>query len=72
MKYKYVGEDGSFCIELLAYNLVPKGSYLKKGQVIDVPDDLTRVTNALSISGVFEEVKVDKKSTKKVKREDKE
>ena len=40
MKFKYEGEDNCFCIELLAYKLVPKGSYLKHGQVIDVPDDI--------------------------------
>ena len=40
---KYIGEDDCFCIELLAYKLVPKGSYLKNGQVIEVPDDLDRV-----------------------------
>ena len=46
MKFKYVGEDNCFCIELLAYKIVPKGSYLKKGQVIDVPDDNQLVIRA--------------------------
>lgn len=67
MKYKYIGEDDCFCIELLAYKLVPKGSYLKKGQIIDVPDDLTNVIKSLDVSGQF--VKVQDK--KKVKKEDK-
>ena len=70
MKYKYIGEDDCFCIELLAYKLVPKGSYLKTGQVIEVPDDLDRVVNAMDMSGQFVEVE-DKKVAKKTKKEDK-
>ena len=64
MKFKYIGRDDCFCIELLAYKLVPKGSYLKKGQVIDVPDDLTRVVKSLDVSGQFVRVQ-DKKKVKK-------
>ena len=64
MKFKYIGEDDCFCIELLAYKLVPKGSYLKNGQVIDVPDDLTRVVKSLDVSGQFVRVQ-DKKKVKK-------
>lgn len=64
MKFKYIGEDDCFCIELLAYKLVPQGSYLKNGQIIDVPDDLTNVLAQLEVSGQFVEVK-DKKVTKK-------
>lgn len=67
MKYKYNGEDDCFCIELLAYKLVPKGSYLKNGQIIDVPDDLTIVSDSLDASGVFQRVE-DNKSKKKSKR----
>jgi len=70
MKFKYIGEDDCFCIELLAYKLVEKGSYLKNGQVIEVPDDLDRVVNALKVSGQFVEVE-DKKVIKKTKKEDK-
>ena len=68
MKFKYIGEDDCFCIELLAYKLVEKGSYLKNGQVIDVPNDLTNVIEALEVSGIFKEVqtkKVNKKEDKK-------
>ena len=68
MKYKYIGEDDCFCIELLAYKLVPKGSYLKNGQVIDVPDDLDRVIDSLDVSGVFVEVQDNKKVNKKEKK----
>lgn len=64
MKYKYVGEDDCFCIELLAYKLVPKDKHLKKNQVIDVPNDLERVITALDESGLFVRVN-DKKVTKK-------
>ena len=64
MKFKYIGRDDCFCIELLAYKLVEKGSLLKKGQVIDVPDDLDRVISALTVSGQFVEVKENKKVKK--------
>ena len=67
MKYKYIGQDDCFCIELLAYKLVPKGSYLKKGQVIDVPDDLESLIESLEVSGQFVRVQ----DNKKVKKEDK-
>lgn len=69
MKYKYIGRDDCFCIELLAYKLVPKGSYLKNGQVIDVPDDLDRVIDSLNASGQF--VKVNQVNKKVNKKEDK-
>ena len=65
MKYKYIGDDDCFCIELLAYKLVPKGSYLKKGQVIDVPKDLTNVIASLDVSGQFVKVQDNKKVNKK-------
>ena len=68
MKFKYIGEDDCFCIELLAYKLVPRGSYLKKGQVIEVPDDLDRVIDSLDVSGVFVEVQDNKKVNKKEKK----
>ncbi len=67
MKFKYVGRDDCFCIELLAYKLVERGSLLKNGQVIDVPDDLDRVISALTVSGQFVEVEDNKKVVKKEK-----
>ncbi len=67
MKYKYIGDDDCFCIELLAYKLVPKGSYLKNGQVIEVPNDLTNIIDSLDVSGQF--IKVQDK--KVIKKEDK-
>lgn len=63
MKFKYIGEDDCFCIELLAYKLVPKDKLLKKGQVIDVPAKYDRVINSLEVSGLF--VKVDNKNKKR-------
>lgn len=68
MKFKYIGEDDCFCIELLAYKLVEKGSYLKKGQVIEVPNDLENVIASLNVSGQFQQIQ-DKKVTKKEKGE---
>ena len=65
MKYKYIGEDGCFCIELVAFNILPKGDYLKNGQVIDVPDSLTRVTDSLDVNGLFVKVNENKKVVKK-------
>ena len=69
MKFKYIGDDDCFCIELLAYKLVPKGSYLKKGQVVDVPNDLDNVIKSLDVSGQF--IRVQDKKVINKKDEDK-
>ena len=68
MKFKYIGEDDCFCIELLAYRLVPKDKYLKNGQVIDVPDDLKRVIESLEVSGLFVKVQDNQKKSKKQRK----
>ena len=65
MKFKYIGESDSFCIELLAYKLMPKDKYLQKGDVIDVPDDYTVVINSLDASGLYVRVADKKKTAKK-------
>ena len=65
MKFKYIGEDDCFCIELLAYKLVPRDKLLKKGQVIDVPNDLTRVIRSMDVSGQFVRVQDKKVQVKK-------
>ncbi len=67
MRYKFIGEDNSFCIELLAYKLVPKEKSLMKGQIIDVPDDNEVVINSLDASGLFIRVKENRKFNKKEK-----
>ena len=69
MKFKYIGEDDCFCIELLAYKLVSRDENLKNGQVIEVPDDLTRVVKSLDANGQFVRVKDNKKVTKKEDKE---
>ena len=60
MKYKYVGEDNCFCIELLAYKLMPKDKLLMKGDTVEVPDDNVRVIEAMKVVDHFQEVKDDK------------
>lgn len=67
MKYKYIGEDDCFCIELLAYKLVPKDKLLKKGQIIDVPAKYERVIKSMEVSGLFVKVQGNNKSNKKRK-----
>ena len=69
MKFKYIGEDDCFCIELLAYKLVSRDENLKNGQVIEVPDDLTRVVKSLDANGQFVRIKDNKKVTKKEDKE---
>lgn len=69
MKFKYIGEDDCFCIELLAYKLVPRDENLKNGQVIDVPNDLLRVIKSLDANGQFVRVQDNKKVTKKEDKE---
>ena len=67
MKYKYVGEDNCFCVELLAYKLMPKDKLLMKGDIIEVPDDNVRVIEAMKVVDHFQEVK-DNKVNKKEKK----
>ena len=69
MKFKYIGEDDCFCIELLAYKLVSRDENLKNGQVIEVPDELTRVVKSLDANGQFVRIKDNKKVTKKEDKE---
>ena len=66
MKFKYVGEDNCFCIELLAYKLMPKDKLLMKGDIIEVPDDNVRVIESMKMVDHFQEVKgkVNKKEKK--------
>ena len=68
MKFKYKGQNDCYCLELMAYGLEKKGEYLQKGQIIDVPDDLTVVINALDNDGLFEKVNESSKP-KKIKKE---
>lgn len=65
MKFKYKGQDDTFCLELLAYNIMEKNQYLKNGMVIEVPDDNTLVIEALDASGLFEKVNTVSKKFKK-------
>ena len=67
MKYKYVGEDNCFCMELLAYKLVPKGTVLMKGDIIDVPDDNVRIIKSMEVTDHFQLIE-DNKSNKKEKK----
>lgn len=71
MKFKFIGEDNSFCLELVAYKIKsPHGDYLFKEDIVDVPDKYERVISALKESAVFEEV-TEKTKGKKDKKEDK-
>ncbi|WP_458456083.1 hypothetical protein [Methanobrevibacter sp.] len=67
MKFKYIGQDDCFCMELLAYKLVSKDEYLKQGQIIEVPDDLQRVIDSMEVDGNFQKVD-EKKVVKKEKK----
>jgi len=64
MKFKFIGNDESYCLELMAYGLEKKGEYLKKNQIIDVPDDAKVVINALDANGLFERYNAPKKVKK--------
>lgn len=66
MKFRYKGQDDTFCLELLAYNIMKKNEYLKNGMVIDIPDDNALVIAALNANGLFERVN----NIKKVKKEE--
>jgi hypothetical protein len=65
MKFKYVGENNTYCLELLAYNIMSKKDNLTNGQVIEVPDKNTTVINALEASGQFTKLDYTKNVTSK-------
>ena len=67
MKFKFIGDDGSYCLELMAYGLEKKGEYLKRNQIIDVPDEAKVVINALDASGLFVRYNATPKKVKKEK-----
>lgn len=67
MKYKYTGENDCFCIELIAYGIMKKGEYLKKGQILDVPDDNKPLIAALDASGVYKRINVVESKNKEKK-----
>ena len=68
MKFKYIGENNTYCLELLAYNIMSKKKKKKKGQVIEVPDENATLINALNTSGVFVKLDFNKNTTKKNKK----
>lgn len=69
MKFKYTGQNDTFCLELLAYNIMLKNEYLQNGQVIEVPDNNTTLVGALNASGVFVPVNVTVNKSKKEKKD---
>ena len=69
MKFKYIGQDDTFCLELLAYNIMKKDEYLKKGMIIEVPDDNIILVNSLDANGLFEKVNTVSKPKKKENEE---
>ena len=71
MKFKFLGKNESYCLELMAFGLEKKGEYLSHGQVIEVPDTNTTVINSLDASGLFERVNVTVNKPKKVEKENK-
>lgn len=68
MKFKYIGENNTYCLELVAYKIMSKKDNLKKGQVIEVPDENSTVISALNNSGVFVKLDFNKNTTKKNKK----
>lgn len=70
MKFRYIGEDYTFCLELCAFNIKGEhGEYLFKGDTVDVPNNNKIVINALDKSAVFERVVETKKIKKQIKEE---
>lgn len=68
MKYKFIGENNTYCLELLAYNIMSKNDDLKYGQIIEVPDGNTSLIDALDASGLFNKVAVTVNKSKKEKK----
>ena len=69
MKFKFLGKNESYCLELMAFGIEKKGEYLQNGQVIEVPDNNTTLVKSLDASGLFERVNVTVNKAKKVEKE---
>lgn len=66
MKFKFLGENESFCLELVRFGIKGKhGDYLNKGDIIEVPNDKKIVIDSLDESGLFARVNESKKIIKK-------
>lgn len=61
MKFEYLGEDNTFTLELVAYGIKEQNDYMKKGEIVDVPDKLENVISALDESGLYRRVPETKK-----------
>ena len=78
MKFKYIGQSGYKDLDLVVYKILAPDKVLKKGDIIDVPDNLTELIQRIQINGNFERAvvkiptpKKPKKEIKKEKEEDK-
>lgn len=56
MRFEYIGEDNTFTLELVAYGIRDRFDYMKKGDIVDVPNKLTNVITALDESGLYRRV----------------
>mgnify|MGYP004448409331 CR=1 FL=1 len=71
MKFKYTGNDNTFCLELVAYGIMKKNEYLKNGMVVEVPDGNEVVLNAVKANGLFQPIYNETKKIKTNKKNDK-
>ena len=69
MKFKFLGRNDSYCLELLAYGIEKKGEYLSHGQIIEVPDKNTTLIESMDANGLFE--RVNTPTVNKAKKEEK-
>lgn len=65
-KFKYIGEDNTFTLELVAFGIMGENEYMKYGDIVDVPEEYTQVIEALEVSGQYE--KVPETNSKKEKK----
>ena len=55
-KFKYLGEDGTFTLELIHFGIKKDMEYMNHGEVVEVPVEYDRCISALNASGLFVEV----------------
>ena len=63
-KFKYLGQDGTFTLELIHFGIKQEMEYMNHGEVVEVPVEYDRCIKALNASGLFKEIPVEAKSKK--------
>ena len=72
MRFKYTGQSGYKDLDLVVYKIMSPNQTLKKGDIIEIPDDMAELIQRVQINGNFEKtvkITAPKKPKKEIKEE---